>query len=62
MTKRRKHSRSQHVEGFGDKTPMGRPAEPDELAPSFVFLAANRMSSFITGEVIAALGGETMPG
>jgi NAD(P)-dependent dehydrogenase (short-subunit alcohol dehydrogenase family) len=51
-----------HVEGFGDQVPLGRPAEPDELAPSFVFLAANRMSSYITGEVLAALGGETMPG
>jgi NAD(P)-dependent dehydrogenase (short-subunit alcohol dehydrogenase family) len=51
-----------HVEGFGGQVPMGRPAEPDELAPSFVFLAANRMSSYITGEVVAALGGETMPG
>jgi NAD(P)-dependent dehydrogenase (short-subunit alcohol dehydrogenase family) len=50
------------VEGFGEQVPMSRPAEPDELAPSFVFLAANRMSSYITGEVIAALGGETMPG
>ncbi|MDN3238475.1 SDR family oxidoreductase [Glycomyces tritici] len=51
-----------HVEGFGEQVPLGRPAEPDELAPSFVFLASNRMSSYITGEVIAALGGETMPG
>ncbi|MCD0444562.1 SDR family oxidoreductase [Glycomyces sp. A-F 0318] len=51
-----------HVEDFGGKTPMGRAAEPDELAPSFVFLAANRMSSYITGEVVSVLGGETLPG
>jgi len=50
------------VEGFGENVPLGRPAEPDELAPSYVFLAANRLSSFYTGEVMAALGGETMPG
>ncbi|GAB3223582.1 SDR family oxidoreductase [Glycomyces halotolerans] len=51
-----------HVEGFGEQTPMGRPAEPDEIAPSFVFMAAPRLSSYYTGEVIAPLGGETMPG
>jgi NAD(P)-dependent dehydrogenase (short-subunit alcohol dehydrogenase family) len=50
------------VEDFGKQVPMGRPAEPDELAPSFVFLAANRMSSYITGEVVSVLGGETLPG
>jgi NAD(P)-dependent dehydrogenase (short-subunit alcohol dehydrogenase family) len=52
----------EHVESFGEHVPMGRPAHPDELAPSYVFLAANRLSSYYTGEVIAALGGETMPG
>lgn len=51
-----------HVEQFGERVPMGRAADPDELAPSYVFLAANRLSSYYTGEVIAALGGETMPG
>lgn len=52
----------EHVEQFGQQVPMGRAAEPDELAPSYVFLAANRMSSYYTGEVMAALGGETTPG
>ncbi|PRY56269.1 SDR family oxidoreductase [Glycomyces artemisiae] len=51
-----------HVEGFGERTPMGRAAEPDEIAPSYVFFASNRLSSFYTGEVLAPLGGETMPG
>ncbi|NKQ52099.1 SDR family oxidoreductase [Amycolatopsis sp. K13G38] len=51
-----------HVEKFGEQVPLKRPAHPDELAPSYVFLAANQMSSYYTGEVIAALGGETMPG
>lgn len=52
----------QHIEHFGERVPMQRPADPDELAPSFVFLAANQLSSYFTGEVIAALGGETLPG
>lgn len=50
------------VEGFGEQVPYKRPAHPDELAPSYVFLAANQLSSYYTGEVIAALGGETTPG
>ncbi|GAB3572364.1 SDR family oxidoreductase [Amycolatopsis endophytica] len=51
-----------HVEKFGQQVPMGRAAQPDELAPSYVFFAANQLSSYYTGEVLAALGGETMPG
>ncbi|OLM01999.1 Enoyl-[acyl-carrier-protein] reductase [NADPH] [Pseudonocardia sp. Ae406_Ps2] len=50
------------VEGFGEQTPMGRPASPDEIAPSFVFFAAPRLSSYYTGEVLAPVGGETLPG
>jgi NAD(P)-dependent dehydrogenase (short-subunit alcohol dehydrogenase family) len=50
------------VEGFGKQAPFHRPAQPDELAPSYVFLAAERLSSYYTGEVLAALGGETTPG
>ena len=42
---------------FGSQAPIGRPAQPAELAPSFVFLAAPE-SSYITGEVIAVTGGE----
>lgn len=43
----------------GDKTPMKRPAQPDEIAPAFVFFASNGDSSYITGEVLTLLGGET---
>lgn len=50
------------VEKFGGHVPLGRPAHPDELAPSYVFFAANQLSSYYTGELIAALGGETHPG
>jgi NAD(P)-dependent dehydrogenase (short-subunit alcohol dehydrogenase family) len=50
------------VASFGRQTPYGRVAQPDELAPSYVFFAAERLSSYYTGEVLAALGGETHPG
>ncbi|MDQ1724526.1 MAG: hypothetical protein QOG52_1554 [Frankiaceae bacterium] len=50
------------VASFGDHVPMGRPADPDEIAPSYVFFASNRTSSYYTGEVLAPVGGETLPG
>ncbi|MCP2163717.1 SDR family oxidoreductase [Goodfellowiella coeruleoviolacea] len=53
---------AERVEKFGQNVPMGRAAHPDELAPTYVFLAADQLSSYYTGEVIAALGGETTPG
>jgi NAD(P)-dependent dehydrogenase (short-subunit alcohol dehydrogenase family) len=36
---------------------MGRPAQPEELAPAFVFLASNADSSYINGAVIPVIGG-----
>ncbi|HEY7592263.1 MAG TPA: SDR family oxidoreductase [Actinophytocola sp.] len=50
------------VAKFGESVPYGRPAHPDEIAPSYVFFAANQLSSYYTGEVLAPLGGETTPG
>lgn len=50
------------VKDFGKQVPMGRAAHPDEIAPSYVFFAADRLSSYYTGEVLAPVGGETMPG
>ena len=47
------------VATFGQKVPMGRPAQPEEIAPAFVFFATEADSSYITGEVLTALGGET---
>lgn len=47
---------------FGKRVPLGRPAQPDELAPSYVFLASNDLSSYYTGEVLSALGGEIAAG
>jgi NAD(P)-dependent dehydrogenase (short-subunit alcohol dehydrogenase family) len=45
----------QHTQ-FGGNSPMGRPAQPAELAPSYVFLASQD-SSFIAGEIIGVTGG-----
>jgi NAD(P)-dependent dehydrogenase (short-subunit alcohol dehydrogenase family) len=44
---------------FGADTPIKRPAQPEELAPTYVFLAAAACSSYITGEVIPVIGGYT---
>ena len=38
---------------------MERPGQPEEVAPSYVFFASNADSSYITGEVLTLLGGET---
>ncbi|WP_051139438.1 SDR family oxidoreductase [Gordonia hirsuta] len=50
------------VADFGSQAPYGRAAEPDEIAPSYVFFASDRLSSYYTGEVLAPIGGETLPG
>jgi NAD(P)-dependent dehydrogenase (short-subunit alcohol dehydrogenase family) len=47
---------------FGSQTPLGRPAQPEEIAPAYVFFASHADSSYITGEVLALLGGETTAG
>lgn len=47
------------VAHFGEKTPMGRPAQPEEIAPAYVFFASPADSGYITGEVLTALGGRT---
>jgi len=48
------------VAKFGEQTPLERPAQPEEIAPAYVFLASDADSSFITGVVLPALGGETI--
>jgi NAD(P)-dependent dehydrogenase (short-subunit alcohol dehydrogenase family) len=45
------------VSKFGSDTPMKRPAQPEEIAPAFVFLAAPCCSSYITGEILPIIGG-----
>ncbi len=53
---------AERVESFGGHTPFGRAAQPDEIAPSYVFFAAAQLSSYYSGEVLAPIGGETLPG
>jgi NAD(P)-dependent dehydrogenase (short-subunit alcohol dehydrogenase family) len=47
---------------FGAKTAYGRPAQPEEVAPAYVFFASAVDSSYITGEVSTLLGGDTRAG
>lgn len=45
------------VSEFGGDTPMKRPAQPEEIAPAYVFLASSHCSSYITGEILPIVGG-----
>ena len=47
------------VSKFGGETPMRRPAQPEEIAPAYVFLASPSCSSYITGEILPIIGGYT---
>lgn len=53
---------AEKVAHFGEETPMKRPAQPEEIAPAYVFFASEADSSYITGEVLTLLGGETTAG
>jgi NAD(P)-dependent dehydrogenase (short-subunit alcohol dehydrogenase family) len=53
---------AKEVAKHGKSTPMQRPAQPEEIAPAFVFFAADSDSRYITGEVLSLLGGETTAG
>ena len=48
---------AEKVKTFGSDTLMKRAAQPEEIAPAFVFLAAPSCSSYITGEVLPIIGG-----
>ena len=52
----------QKVAEFGADTPFKRPAQPEEIAPAFVYFASEADSSYVTGEVLTLLGGETTAG
>jgi NAD(P)-dependent dehydrogenase (short-subunit alcohol dehydrogenase family) len=47
---------------FGADTPMGRPAQPEEIAPAYVYFASNADSAYLTGQILTPLGGETRAG
>ena len=51
--------KAKDVAEFGADTPMKRPAQPEEIAPAFVYFASEVDSSYVTGEVLTLLGGET---
>jgi NAD(P)-dependent dehydrogenase (short-subunit alcohol dehydrogenase family) len=47
---------AESVKNFGKQTVMKRPAQPEELSPAYVFLAAPACSSYITGAIIPVTG------
>jgi NAD(P)-dependent dehydrogenase (short-subunit alcohol dehydrogenase family) len=49
----------EEVAKHGADTPMKRPGQPEEVAPAYVFFASDADSSYITGEILTLLGGET---
>lgn len=53
---------AKEVAEFGADTPMKRPAQPEEIAPAYVYFASEADSSYVTGEIITLLGGETTAG
>jgi NAD(P)-dependent dehydrogenase (short-subunit alcohol dehydrogenase family) len=53
---------AKEVAEFGADTPFKRPAQPEEMAPAYVFFASEADSSYITGEVLTLLGGDTTAG
>jgi NAD(P)-dependent dehydrogenase (short-subunit alcohol dehydrogenase family) len=50
---------AEEVAEHGADAPMKRPAQPEEIAPAFVFFASEADSSYITGEILTLLGGQT---
>ncbi len=52
---------AKHVGAFGQNVPLGRPGQPDEVAPCFVFLASDD-ASYMSGQVLHPNGGEIING
>ena len=48
---------AEDIAKFGADTKMKRPAQPEEIAPAYVFLASSHCSSYITGEILPIIGG-----
>ncbi|RAJ46947.1 hypothetical protein K353_00148 [Kitasatospora sp. SolWspMP-SS2h] len=51
---------AEKVAGFGKQSPLGRPAQPAEMAPAYVFLASAE-AGYITGDIVNATGGTPLP-
>lgn len=49
------------IASFGKSTPMGRAGQPEEVAPSYVFLACDD-SSYMSGQILHVNGGEIVNG
>jgi NAD(P)-dependent dehydrogenase (short-subunit alcohol dehydrogenase family) len=54
--------KAKDVAEFGADTPLKRPAQPEEIAPAYVYFASEIDSSYVTGEILTLLGGETTAG
>jgi NAD(P)-dependent dehydrogenase (short-subunit alcohol dehydrogenase family) len=48
---------AEDVAHFGESSKMKRPAQPEEIAPAYVFLASSHCSSYVTGEILPIIGG-----
>ena len=48
------------VDEFGADVPLGRPGQPEEVAPAYVFLASEADSSYVNGQIIHVNGGEVV--
>ena len=46
------------VDEFGADVPLGRPGQPEEVAPAYVYLASEADSSYVNGQIIHVNGGE----
>jgi NAD(P)-dependent dehydrogenase (short-subunit alcohol dehydrogenase family) len=51
----------EHVKNFGKDTPLGRPGQPEEVAPAYVYLASED-SSYVSGQTIHINGGDVING
>jgi NAD(P)-dependent dehydrogenase (short-subunit alcohol dehydrogenase family) len=48
---------AQEVAKFGQDSDMGRPAQPEEISPAFVFLASPVTASYVNGVILPVMGG-----